>query len=1269
MEGVAGMAKRIGRWWVGPLILALALSTFAAPRVVSAASFADVAGTKYEAAVTKLADLGIVTGVNSSSYQPYQSVTRAQMAAVLVRALNMEVAATASKGPTEFRDVAATGWESGYVNVAVSRGLISGYGDGRFGPTDQVTYAQAAAMLIRLLGKDEDAKNKGGWPVGYVAVADQLGLTVKTSFVSSGAANRGDIALMTSVAVFDVRRSGGKTLAESAFSKTPASTLARIDMTPGQLRLTKGMTQKFTATGYDADGNIVAITPVWSLKDKVGVLGSDGSYVATSAGSTTVEARVGDVVGRAPLSVSGPAYQVIVVANPVSMSANGRSAATITATVTDENRNPVGTSGDVVNFALADSGLGTLSAQSTTTTNGVATVTYTTSTRVGLQTIIASSGTLISGTAGLTLTAPVPAKIALSAEPDRMAADGISRTTIKATLIDQTGYEMTNLTGTNISVSLINSTPSVAGLPVSTVTVQHGASSGQVYLNATTAIGSTTIAGTTTYYNLSVTPVTVTTGIVGVPRKVAVKSPTTTYTANGGTQAEVVVELQDANGYVVTGNNSAHIALAVSSGVATVLNPYATVSGGLARFYLTSTTAGAVGVRANCTDVATDAGTGQVTFVPGPATGISLSVDPVGTIAADTVSRLTLKARVVDAYSNTVTSATMPITFVRTTSFGVINLVSNAAVTPVDGIATAEIQSTSSGGSENFKATAAGLADSNIVPVTATIVGPANRLVLSTVASAVAGNSVSVRVEVQDVLGHVVTSDNGRQVFLRAVGVGPVIQNPQTTSRGVVFFNVKDTTAENVKLWAESQGLTSDVNGVTVTFTPAPIDHIKLKASPESISADGISTSTITAAAVDQYGNEIPTSEALTVAVSNPAVGTLNSSQLWTGGWNSVQFKSTTATGSTTITGSSSLRRVDPVTINTYISGLPARVVVDTPVAVSAGQGETGSVMKVRVRIVDVNGNQVTNLNTGADASAVGVSVTGITGTSTITRFPGDYGLAAAGFSSNGANLGSAAVVAGVAEFNFTDTHADTVSITPVFLYKAAQLPTQSATGVINVGAPTKLTVTADRLVLAASGGTSTLTAAITDTYGNKVSNMSDDITVRMSSADYLTLNSTSARTINGQAQFTASVKPGAPTGSTVLTFAGTVYSPAGTQVTVNVDTPPSKPTIYATDTFGMDSVLNLADTAARVVVSTNPHPTRLILKLYVNGSEVLGWSLATGGTITDGINPNSTSIVVYIRKQDLGYDGAKDIRVMVVNDLGASPLSDAYRITVDSTH
>ncbi len=1263
------MARRIGRWWVGPLILALTLSALALPRMVSAASFADVAGSKYEAAVTKLADLGIVTGVDSSSYQPYQSVTRAQMAAILVRALNMDAAATASKGPTEFNDVAASGWESGYVNVAVAQGLISGYGDGRFGPTDQVTYAQAAAMLIRLLGKDEDAKAKGGWPVGYVAVSDQLGLTVKTSFVSAGVASRGDIALMTSVAVFDVKRVDGKTLAESAFAQTPAGRVARIEVTPSQLRLTKGMTQKFTATGYDAGGNVIPITPVWSLKDKIGVLGSDGSYVATASGTTSVEAAVGGIVGRASLSVSGPAYQVIAVANPVSISANGRATATITATVTDENRNPVGTSGDVINFALADSSLGTLSAQSATTTNGVATVTYTTSSRVGLQTIITSSGTLISGTAGLTLTAPVPAKIALSAEPDRMAADGISRTAIKATLIDQTGYEMSNLTGNSIVVSLINAAPSVAVLPQPTVVIQYGASSGQVYLNATTAIGSTVVSGSTTYYNLPVTPVTVTTGIVGVPKKVAVKSPTTTYAANGGTQAEVVVELQDANGYVVTGNNSAHVTLAVSSGVATVQNPYATVSGGLARFYLTSTVAGTVGVRANCSDVATDAGTGQVTFVPGPASGISLSVDPVSTIAADGVSRLTLKARIVDAYSNTVTSATMPITFVRTTSTGVINLVSNAAVTPVNGIATAEIQSTSSGGAENFKATGAGLADSNIIPVTATIVGPANRLVLSTVGSAVVGNSVSVRVEVQDALGHVVTSDNGRQVFLRAIGVGPVIQNPQTTSRGVVFFDVKDTTAENIKLWAESQGLTSDVNGVNVAFTPGPIDHIKLKASPESISADGNSVSTITAAAIDQYGNEIPTSEVLTVSVSDPAVGTLNSAQLWTGGWTSVQFKSTTATGSTTITGTSSLRRVDPVTINTYISGLPARVVVDTPVPVSAGQGETGSVMKVRVRIVDVNGNQVTSLNTGADASAVGLSVTGITGTSTITRFGGDYGLAPAGFSSNGANLGSAAVVAGMAEFNFTDTHADTVTLIPLFLYKGVQLPVQSGTGVVNVGAPARLTVTADHLVLPVGGGSSTITATITDSYGNKVSNMSDDITVRMSSADYLTLNSTTARTVNGQSQFTASVKPGAPIGSTILTLIGTVYSPAGAQVTVSVDTPPSKPTIYATDTFGMDSVLNVADTAARVVVNTAPHPMRLILKLYVNGSEVLGWSTGTGGTITDGINPNNTSVVVYIKKQDLGYDGAKDIRVMLVNDLGASPLSDTYRITVDSTH
>ena len=48
-----------------------------------------------------------------------------------------------------FTDVPTTHWSYSYVERAVNEGWIGGYGDGRFGPNDQVTYAQLSTMLIQ----------------------------------------------------------------------------------------------------------------------------------------------------------------------------------------------------------------------------------------------------------------------------------------------------------------------------------------------------------------------------------------------------------------------------------------------------------------------------------------------------------------------------------------------------------------------------------------------------------------------------------------------------------------------------------------------------------------------------------------------------------------------------------------------------------------------------------------------------------------------------------------------------------------------------------------------------------------------------------------------------------------------------------------------------------------------------------------------------------------------------------------------------------------
>lgn len=166
-----------------------AVSTFAA--------YSDVeAGTVVSEAVGILSNLEILTGFEDGTFRPSETVTRAQMAAIICRLLGYEDQAKSSMGSTVFNDVAADHWASGYVNVAQAQQIINGYGDGNYGPEDLVTYEQAVKMIVSALGYDLAANAKGGYPTGYLAIASAEGITKKANGKVGDAAARGTIAVL-----------------------------------------------------------------------------------------------------------------------------------------------------------------------------------------------------------------------------------------------------------------------------------------------------------------------------------------------------------------------------------------------------------------------------------------------------------------------------------------------------------------------------------------------------------------------------------------------------------------------------------------------------------------------------------------------------------------------------------------------------------------------------------------------------------------------------------------------------------------------------------------------------------------------------------------------------------------------------------------------------------------------------------------------------------------------------------------------------------------
>jgi hypothetical protein len=132
-----------------PTTTTLAPTTTTAPARVP---FADVTpGDWYYEELAELYEAGIVKGSDRGSFDAYSDITRAQFAALLVRALFAAEVHPSPDSP-DFTDVPAGHWAYREVKLAAQHALVRGVGDGAaFAPERLISRAQMAAMVHRAL--------------------------------------------------------------------------------------------------------------------------------------------------------------------------------------------------------------------------------------------------------------------------------------------------------------------------------------------------------------------------------------------------------------------------------------------------------------------------------------------------------------------------------------------------------------------------------------------------------------------------------------------------------------------------------------------------------------------------------------------------------------------------------------------------------------------------------------------------------------------------------------------------------------------------------------------------------------------------------------------------------------------------------------------------------------------------------------------------------------------------------------------------------------
>ena len=174
-------------------------------------NFTDITNksTEMQKAIKYLASKGIISGTGGTNYSPDASISRAEIAALLVRALGK----LNSSATNSFTDVKSSDWYYSAAGSSQKAGYISGFEDNTFRGTNPINKEQIVAVAARVLISDMKYKTPSNtatylskysdtvasWAQPQVALATKENLVVyRTDETFSGARSmtRGDAAII-----------------------------------------------------------------------------------------------------------------------------------------------------------------------------------------------------------------------------------------------------------------------------------------------------------------------------------------------------------------------------------------------------------------------------------------------------------------------------------------------------------------------------------------------------------------------------------------------------------------------------------------------------------------------------------------------------------------------------------------------------------------------------------------------------------------------------------------------------------------------------------------------------------------------------------------------------------------------------------------------------------------------------------------------------------------------------------------------------------------
>jgi hypothetical protein len=237
--------------------------------------------------------------------------------------------------------------------IRATSGTIQGFADITVtGPITAVTVTPGTASIAAGTVRQFTAVATDA--LGTIVASTTVGVaSTATWTVVSGGGMISELGVFTAGAVggafgSTVRASiGGVTGSASVTVATSAGPVASISVAPSSTTLSAGGSRKFIATGFDASGTSITITPTWSVAGGGGTINALGFYTSGTVAGTfanSVVATSGSVSGAATVIIqpqSPPGQLALIQVLPVTGSVSVNGTVQFTATGFDAHDNVV----------------------------------------------------------------------------------------------------------------------------------------------------------------------------------------------------------------------------------------------------------------------------------------------------------------------------------------------------------------------------------------------------------------------------------------------------------------------------------------------------------------------------------------------------------------------------------------------------------------------------------------------------------------------------------------------------------------------------------------------------------------------------------------------------------------------------------------------------------------------------------------------------------------------------------------------------------------